>query len=112
MNITSSAAVLLIATGLLFSAVSRSAEHPNLIMTKAGIEKIRTELGNVPLFDASVKAIQEQVDAEIAMGIDTPIPRDFSGGYTHERHKQNFFTMKKCGRPFPDIAGRKIRQLC
>ena len=37
------------------------------------------------------------MDAEIAMGIDTPIPKDFSGGYTHYRHKQNFVIAQKAG---------------
>ena len=29
---------------------SDSVGHPKLILTKAGVEKIRSELGNVPLF--------------------------------------------------------------
>ncbi|WP_339721335.1 heparinase II/III family protein [uncultured Paraglaciecola sp.] len=71
--------------------------HPNLIMTKAGIEKVRKNLGKVPLFDATVQSVKQQVDAEIAFGIDTPIPKDFSGGYTHQRHKINFLTAQKAG---------------
>ncbi|MDM9630891.1 alginate lyase family protein [Robiginitalea aurantiaca] len=72
-------------------------EHPKLILTKAGVERIRAELGTVPLFDASLERMQADVDAEIAMGIDTPIPRDYSGGYTHERHKRNFLMLQKAG---------------
>ena len=70
---------------------------PKLIMTKAGVEKIRGNLGQVPLFDASVAVAKEQVDIEIAKGIDTPIPKDYSGGYTHEQHKRNFFIAQKAG---------------
>jgi len=72
-------------------------EHPKLIMTKAGVEQIRAELGTVPLFDATLKNVKAEVDAEIELGIDTPIPKDYSGGYTHERHKRNFFIMQKAG---------------
>lgn len=72
-------------------------DHPKLIMTKAGVEKIRANLGQVPLFDASVAVAKEQVDIEIAKGIDTPIPKDYSGGYTHEQHKRNFFIAQKAG---------------
>ncbi|WP_289039117.1 alginate lyase family protein [uncultured Zobellia sp.] len=72
-------------------------EHPSLILTKDGVEKIRKELGNVPLFDASLEHLKAEVDAEIALGIDTPIPKDYSGGYTHERHKRNFLTLQKAG---------------
>ena len=75
--------------------MSHAGEHPNLIMTRTGVEQIRSALGTVPLFDASVKKAQAEVDKEIAMGIDTPVPRDYSGGYTHERHKRNFFMAQK-----------------
>ncbi|MDO6818856.1 alginate lyase family protein [Zobellia sp. 1_MG-2023] len=72
-------------------------EHPSLILTKDGVQKIRKELGNVPLFDASLEHVKAEVDAEIALGIDTPIPKDYSGGYTHERHKRNFLILQKAG---------------
>ena len=52
----------------------QSKEHPKLILTKAGVETIRKNLGQVPLFDASVASTKQQVDSEIALGIDTPIP--------------------------------------
>ncbi len=82
-------------------------DHPSLILTKAGVEKIRTELGNVPLFDISLEAIKKEVDAEMALGIDTPIPKDFSGGYTHERHKRNFLIMQKAGVLFQILQDEK-----
>jgi hypothetical protein len=72
-------------------------EHPNLVLTKAGVERIRKELGSVPLFDASLKKIKAEVDAEMDLGIDIPIPKDYSGGYTHERHKRNFLILQKAG---------------
>ena len=49
-------------------------EHPNLVMTRNGVDTIRSEVGNVPLFDASVEEVRVEVDAEIEHGIDTPIP--------------------------------------
>ncbi|MDH3989117.1 MAG: heparinase II/III family protein [Gammaproteobacteria bacterium] len=83
--------------GLAACAMSQAGEHPNLIMTKAGVESIRAELGEVPLFDATVAKVKAEVDAEIELGIDTPIPTDYSGGYTHERHKRNFLIIQKAG---------------
>ena len=88
-------ALLLMVTTLSIPLTTQAGEHPNLIMTKSGVEKIRKNLGKVPLFDATLKSVQKQVDAEIALGIDTPIPKDFSGGYTHQRHKQNFIIAQK-----------------
>ena len=87
--------------GLIFALTialtSQAGAHPNLILTEAGVERIRAELGAVPLFDATVERVKVEVDAEIALGIDTPIPRDFSGGYTHERHKRNFLILQQAG---------------
>ena len=76
-------------------------------MTKAGVEKIRVELGTVPLFDATLASVKEKVDAEIELGIDTPIPKDFSGGYTHERHKRNYQIAQQAGALFQILEDEK-----
>ncbi|MBP8791548.1 MAG: alginate lyase family protein [Lutibacter sp.] len=75
----------------------KNQQHPKLILTQKGVEKIRAELGKVPLFDASLAKVKAEVDAEILNGIEVPIPKDFSGGYTHERHKKNFLIAQKAG---------------
>ncbi|WP_405412938.1 alginate lyase family protein [Maribacter sp. Asnod1-A12] len=85
-------------------------EHPNLILTKTGVEKIRAELGNVPLFDSSLQKLKEEVDAEIALGIDTPIPKDYSGGYTHARHKRNMIVMQQAGVLYQILEDDKYAQ--
>lgn len=88
----------LLAIGISVSSWAAEVKHhPNLILTQSGVERMRDSLGQVPLFDQSLAAVKKEVDAEIALGIDTPIPKDFSGGYTHQRHKQNFFVAQKAG---------------
>ena len=76
---------------------SVSQSHPNLILTIDGVNSMRSSIGEVPLFDKSVEAAREEVDAEIKIGIEVPIPKDLAGGYTHERHKANWFIMQKAG---------------
>ncbi|MDO7173277.1 alginate lyase family protein [Mariniflexile sp. AS56] len=76
---------------------SNKQEHPSLVLTKAGVEKIKSQLGTVPLFDKTLANVKAEVDAEILNGIEVPIPKDFSGGYTHERHKRNFVILQKAG---------------
>ncbi|AUC74211.1 alginate lyase family protein [Olleya sp. Bg11-27] len=71
--------------------------HPNLILTAQGVKDIRAQLGSIPIFDRTLKTVQEEIDAEIALGIDTPIPLDYSGGYTHVRHKRNMVVLQKAG---------------
>jgi hypothetical protein len=75
----------------------RAQEHPCLVLTKEGVSEIQSQLGKVPLFDASLADVKAEVDAEIALGIFLPIPKDFSGGYSHERHKKNFLIIEKAG---------------
>lgn len=90
-------AVQLAVLSMVHLGIVQAQDHPKLILTKAGVERIRAELGKVPFFDASLEKVKAEVDAEIALGIDTPIPLDYSGGYTHERHKRNFLILQKAG---------------
>lgn len=80
-----------------FALPVHSQGHPNLILTKAGVDDIRNNLGRAPLFDVTLQRAKEVVDAEMALGIDTPIPKDFSGGYTHQRHKRNYAMAQQAG---------------
>ena len=77
--------------------ISSSQEHPKLIITAQGVKAIRAQLGSIPIFDNSLQKIKEEIDVEIASGIDVPIPKDYSGGYTHSRHKRNWFVLQKAG---------------
>lgn len=72
-------------------------EHPSLILTKKGVQDIKAQLGTIPIFDKTLAKVKAEVDAEILAGIEVPIPKDFSGGYTHERHKRNFLMLQKAG---------------
>ena len=72
-------------------------DHPNLILTKKGVETIRSAKEKAPLFEEVLALTQAEVDAEIESGIFVPVPKDMAGGYTHERHKRNFFILQKAG---------------
>jgi hypothetical protein len=97
MNATSKFVLAVFLLVLNAPAFSADGEHPKLIMTREGVSQIREALGTAPLFDTTVAAVRDEVDAEIELGIDMPVPKDYSGGYTHERHKRNFFIMQKAG---------------
>lgn len=81
----------------LSSCAAIAQDHPNLILTVDGVKSMRANLGQVDLFDQTLATVRAQVNAEIELGIDVPVPKDLAGGYTHERHKQNFFMMQKAG---------------
>ena len=91
-------------------ATSFAQSHPNLILTKEGVTEIRKRLGTVPMFDEVVAKIKAEVDAEIKIGVQVPIPKDMSGGYTHERHKQNFFILQKAGNLYQITGDKKYAE--
>ena len=74
-----------------------STSHPSLILTEQGVKNIRTNLGTIPIFDETLALAKEEIDTEIEKGFDVPIPKDYSGGYTHSTHKRNYSLMQKAG---------------
>ena len=79
------------------SNTDSQSQHPSLILTKQGVKDIRANLGSIPIFDKTLAAAQKEIDSEIEIGFDVPIPKDYSGGYTHETHKKNYVLMQKAG---------------
>ena len=83
------------------------AQHPRLVFNPKEVKEIKCKIGKLPLFDASLAEAKEEVDAEIKLGILLPIPKDFSGGYTHERHKKNFLIAEKAGKLYQLLGDKK-----
>lgn len=92
---------------LLLSKSVVAQSHPRLVLTKKGVAEIKDNLGKAPLFDSSLQDVKKEVDAEIILGIEVPVPKDFSGGYTHERHKKNFLIMQKAGFLYQILGDKK-----
>ena len=84
-----------------------NSKHPNLILTPKSVSKIKLKLGTIPLFDKTLKKVQEEIDIEIEKGIDVPTPKDMAGGYTHTQHKLNYITMQKAGVLFQLLGDEK-----
>lgn len=83
---------------LFFISTTVSAvEHPSLMMTKKGVEQMKKELGKYPAFDATIAQTKTMAELAIASVIDVPVPKDGGGGATHEKHKDNYYSMYYCG---------------
>ncbi len=82
---------------LLASDLVKAQGYPSVALTKDGVVKIKAALKHNQLLQRSFKNYKDEVDQAMVDGIDVPIPKDLAGGYTHERHKQNFFMMQKAG---------------
>ena len=50
-----------------------------------------------PLFAATLAKSRAFVDPQLSKAIDVPIPADSGGGYTHERHKDNYRLIYEAG---------------
>ena len=77
--------------------VNAQSEHPKLILTQEVISEIQVNLGKILLFDKTYESVKSDVDNVLNNDIDVPVPADPGGGYTHERHKQNYDLMYKAG---------------
>ena len=83
-----------------------NSRHPLLLLSPAGVERIRTEAGRIPEFDRVVRETVAAADAAIAHGVEIPVPRDHGGGYSHERHKDNYYDLYHCGLAY-QLTGRE-----
>lgn len=88
--------VFFLSTALSISSAQTKSGHPSLWLTQSDVETMRQNLGKYPLFDAAYYEAKERVDRAIAQPIDVPVPKD-AGGYTHEKHKQNYNDMFLAG---------------
>ncbi len=84
--------------------------HPSLILTQKGVEKIKTHLGAIPIFDKTLAKVKVEIDSEIEAGFDIPVPKDYSGGYTHEQHKKNYVLMQKAGVLYQILDDKKYAE--
>ncbi|MBU2915018.1 heparinase II/III family protein [Reichenbachiella agariperforans] len=73
-------------------------KHKSILFTAASLSTVQEQYSSVQLFQQSMDQAIKEVDAQIANGIEVPIPKDLAGGYTHERHKLNYLTMQRAGK--------------
>jgi len=83
---------------ILFSvATAYAVEHPNLFLTPAGVKDIKASLGKYPEFDKSFAELKAIADKALTEKMEVPVPKDGGGGYTHEKHKNNYYEMNAAG---------------
>lgn len=85
---------LLLPATLSFAAETR----PSLILTGQGVADIAASNEEaLPLFDAALSEATGRVEFSIGEGVIVPEPKDPGGGYTHERHKENYKIIHDAG---------------
>ncbi len=86
-------------------AILHAEQHPGLFLTPKGVKEIKSSLGKYPTFDKSVDELKKIADEALKSDIIVPIPKDGGGGYTHEKHKNNYYEMSAAGTLY-QITGR------
>ncbi|MCU4174557.1 alginate lyase family protein [Carboxylicivirga sp. N1Y90] len=79
------------------SSPKNKKHQPSLILTAGAVDQIKSELNNLPILQRSVSKLTHEVNEDMKLGVNVPVPKDPAGGYTHNRHKQNYITMKGAG---------------
>ncbi len=75
----------------------QAAKHPGLLLTPKGAKEIKATMANYPFFLQSVNEQRAMADAALSAEMVVPIPKDGGGGYTHEKHKNNYYEMYAAG---------------
>lgn len=89
--------LLLWGFSLTSSLHAASNQHPCLLLTAEGVKEIKASNGKYPDFDRSAEDILRQARLAMQEGIEIPVPVDGGGGYTHEKHKDNYYAMFHAG---------------
>ncbi len=89
--------IIFVLVAFINSFAQQNEVHPNLVLTKNDVAEIKAGLGKVPLFDKTFNKAKKEIDKALTEPIIVPIPKDPGGGYTHEKHKQNYNEMYLAG---------------
>jgi oligo-alginate lyase len=73
------------------------ANYPRLLLTVEGAKEIKKSMNKYPLMQNSVKDVILSASSALEREIEVPVPKDPGGGYTHEKHKQNYTDMYNAG---------------
>ena len=76
---------------------SSHAQHPVAFATKTDFNYIKNNLSKFPVLRLSYEEMKRGVDQYLGREVDVPVPKDPQGGYTHDRHKENYMLVFNSG---------------
>lgn len=96
---------------LLFTfSASYAVQHPGIFLTSQSVKEIKKSIGKYPAFDKSYYELKAIADAALTKEIVVPKPKDGGGGYTHEKHKNNYYEMNASGMLYQITGEKKYAQ--
>ncbi|MBI5475088.1 MAG: alginate lyase family protein [Ignavibacteriae bacterium] len=81
---------------VVFAFAQAQQSRPNLIISADEARSIKQAVGKYPYFDRAYEEAKRNIEDALSRPIDVPLPKD-AGGYTHEKHKQNYREMQLAG---------------
>ena len=87
----------LLLISILLNPFVSAAVHPQLVITKDDVVKMRKAISNEGRFSEQFNKTKARIDSVLKLPIILPVPKDGGGGYTHERHKKNYQQMFDAG---------------
>ncbi|MEZ4765124.1 MAG: hypothetical protein R3C26_18675 [Calditrichia bacterium] len=94
---------------VIFCGTIIAREHPSIAISKAEAQQIKAAMGKYPLLDKTIAGYRETVENALNKPIELPAPGE-AGGYSHERHKQNYREMHRAGLLFAITGEEKYAQ--
>ncbi len=91
-------------------AIAMSSCAPVRAPQGASVE-LSSGVAELPAFAAVYEEAKAQADAALATDICVPMPKDAAGGFTHEQHKQNYYTMYDAGIVYQVTGDKRYVQL-
>jgi oligo-alginate lyase len=91
---------------LLMSSAGSFAQHPVAFLTKNDVSFVKKALAKNELMRQSFADLKKSVDKWLGKEVDVPLPKDAAGGYTHEKHKENYLLLFNSGQLY-QLTGDK-----
>ncbi len=85
---------------------AQSGAHPSIFLTRAEGQQVRARAATAPLLGRTLTQAKATVEAAMRAPIETPPPGE-AGGYSHERHKQNYREMQLAGMLYTITGDRR-----
>ena len=90
---------ILLILGCSQSQEAVSLNHPKLSLSAQEALDVQSNLDKLPLLEGSYQELETATDQALLADMEVPLPGE-SGGYAHEKHKQNYRDMKNAGYMF------------
>jgi oligo-alginate lyase len=86
-------------------------QHPVAFSTKSDIAFVKKSLNKNPYIKQSFTDLKNSVDKWLGKEVDVPLPKDAAGGYTHDKHKDNYTLMFNSGMMYQLTGDKKYAAL-